>query len=79
MFRDMSQRQKRLQINNFVIPRAILKCNMSIALVCSHLSNSILQYMMFLIIYNNIIYKHILYDIAYIITKVTTDKCQLLL
>jgi len=38
----MSRRQKQLKINNVFIPRAILKCNMSIASIFSHLSNSLL-------------------------------------
>jgi len=38
----MLRGQKQLKINNFVISQPILKCNMSIASVMSHLSNSIL-------------------------------------
>ena len=42
MFRDKSQRQKWLNVNNFFISQPIFKCNMSIASVMSHLSNTIL-------------------------------------
>ena len=38
---NMLRSQKLLKINTFFIQRATLKCNMSIALVFSHLSNSI--------------------------------------
>ena len=33
MFRDMSRKQNQFKINNFFIPWAILKCNMSITSV----------------------------------------------
>src|SRR6218665_2941764 len=47
----MSQRHKRLKVNNFFISQPIFKCNMSIAFVFSHLSHNILKYLRMLFIF----------------------------